>query len=452
MFASSIELRPDSGIGRTSGRALVVVLIGLFVLASALVVSAVKRAPGLSYYDEWTHADYAYQIAHGHIPARGSLLAPQIAREWSCHRGPGSYVTPACGSDAAVSSYPLGGENYNFGHPPLYYAITGILARAIDAIIPGEQFITIARTLGLLWLYAAMLVLYAAIRRFGAGRRLAGLGAAGLALWPVVLHASSTVTNDAAAPLAGSLSLWVLARILVEHKTGWFLPTAVTIAITSTKVLNGFPMLCVAAVTAVLGIAMMRQRDRTWRDFMWITIGIVVGVLVVLEGWHLFQSGRGAAHWTSPVQGINTRPIVGLPIQELFGTMFTGFQITSGYYLQPQIDGFLIHMWAQVLTVLIGVLPVMAITAFRRGRPEWILGVGTLFGIIAFPIVVQLETIVTAHGYFPTVNGRYGMTMIPWLMVCAAVVAAKHERPWTIAAITGAGTVATLVTVGGLLS
>src|SRR5450631_3480912 len=250
MLASSSSLRsslrPSDAMGRTPGRALVLVLLGLFLIASALVATAVKRAPDMSSYDEWTHADYAYAVSQGHIPARGSLLAPEIVREWSCHGGPGAYIPPPCGSGAPASSYPMRGENYNFGHPPLYYAITGALTRGIDAVVPGEHFITIARSIGLLWLYAAMLVLYAAIRRFGVERRLAFLGAAGLALWPVVIHASSTVNNDAAAPLAGSLSLWVLARILVDHKTGWFLPVVVTLAITATKVLNGFPMLCVA--------------------------------------------------------------------------------------------------------------------------------------------------------------------------------------------------------------
>lgn len=428
------------------------VLLGLLVLASALALSAVKRAPGLSYFDEWTHADYAYEIAHGQIPSRGSLIAPQIAREWSCHGGPGAYVTPPCHSDAAVTSYPLRGENYNSEHPPLYYAITGVLASAIDAIIPGEQFITAARAIGLLWLYAAMVVLYAAIRSFGAGLRPAVLGAAGLALWPVVLHASSTVNSDAAAPLAGSLSLWVLARIVVQQKTGWFLPTAVAIAVSATKILNGFPMLCVAAVTLVLTIAKVRQRDRLWRDFLWITIGISVGVLAVLEGWHLYQSGRGAAQWTSPILGINTRPIVGLPIKEFFSTMFTGFQITSGYYLQPQINGFLIQMWAQFLTVFVAVLPFMAITLSKRYWPEWIVGVGTLFGIIAFPIVIQIQTFVAMNAYFPVITGRYGLTMIPWLMVCAVLVAVRHGRLWTLASVTAAGGVAVLMTVGGLVN
>jgi hypothetical protein len=42
--------------------------------------------------------------------------------------------------------------------------------------------------------------------------------------------------------------------------------------------------------------------------------------------------------------------------------------------------------------------------------------------------------------------------MIPWLMVCAAVVAAKQRWLWTFVGITAAGAAATLVTIGGLVS
>src|SRR5262249_60818128 len=86
-----------------------------------------------------------------------------------CHGPARPVALPPCGQqDPPPQAYPFRGEDYNFGHPPLYYAITGMLTRGVDAAVPGEHFITIARILGLFCLWAGLLVRVLACRRFGA--------------------------------------------------------------------------------------------------------------------------------------------------------------------------------------------------------------------------------------------------------------------------------------------
>jgi 4-amino-4-deoxy-L-arabinose transferase-like glycosyltransferase len=104
-----------------------------------------------------------------------------------------------------------------------------VIARVGDAALPGNSdFITLARLVGSLWLFAAMLVLYLAVRRFGARWQLAAAAAVLIPLCPQVLLASTTVTNDAPAALCGSLAVLMLARIMVQRKLGWVIPALVT--------------------------------------------------------------------------------------------------------------------------------------------------------------------------------------------------------------------------------
>jgi hypothetical protein len=89
---------------------LLVVSCALLVLAIALVAMVVHRAPQLSIFDEPTHSDYAYQISHGHVPARGSTIAPEILREWSCHGYFDGSKLPPCAGPAGR------GYHYRYSH------------------------------------------------------------------------------------------------------------------------------------------------------------------------------------------------------------------------------------------------------------------------------------------------------------------------------------------------
>src|ERR1035437_5625890 len=124
---------------------LVVVSCTFLVIAIGLVGIVIHRAPELSIFDEATHADYAYQISQGHVPAKGSTIAPEILKEWSCHGSFNNKGLPPCkGPRLDAAQYPGLGQNYNFGHPPVYYAITGVIAGAADTALPGDShFITL---------------------------------------------------------------------------------------------------------------------------------------------------------------------------------------------------------------------------------------------------------------------------------------------------------------------
>jgi len=434
---------------------LVSVSLAFFLIAVGLVSVVALRAPQLSPFDEATHADYAYQISHGHVPAKGSTLAPEILKQWSCHGYyDGSPLPPCAGPGTDASAYPGLGENYNFAHPPLYYAVTGMITRVADDVLPGSShFITLARLLGSLWLFSAMLVLYLALRRFGADWRLSAAAAMLLPLCPQVLFASATVTNDAPAALAGSLAVLMLARILVQRKLGWIIPALVTGLCAATKLLNALPMLSVAGVLLVVAIVLWRKEHRDEaRKLALIVLGVLAATAIVYVAWTAFQSGRGLAGWKSPIQGTSDQPVVGSPVGEIFSTSFTGLQMINDFYLPPQLGSTWFTLWVRALAYLAAAAPLLLLAVTRKGAVERRLAAVALLGIISYPMIVELQVYAGQGHYFPVIRGRYGMSAIPLLIACLAMTAQRRRlhRPMLTGA--GIGIAVTVASAAGLIS
>lgn len=433
-------------------RRLLVVALGLLTIAATLGLVSAHRGTQISLIDEATHADYAYQVAHGHIPAAGSIIATPILREWACRGAAAGSVVPPCNTPVLdPAKFPALGENYNFGHPPLYYAITGLTARAAGAIFGEGHFVAFARMTGFLWLFAAMLVLYLALRRFGVRWGIAAAAAVLLPLCPGVLHASSMVTNDAPAALCGAVALYLLAGVLKTGRIGWIAPTVATLLATATKVLNGLPMLILAAVLLVLAVVRRRAGDShaAWRLIL-TAVAIGVSFLVVFKGWAIFQSGRGVPNWQNPIAGVTGRDYSGAPVDEMLSTTFSGFQLVTGYWLQPQLDGETVTLWSRLLNIVLAAAPFLALVAFRRRTPEWALGLATFGGMLAFPLIVELQVYSQSHLYFAYVTPRYGMTLIPLAVACLAVVANKLRLVRTSAAYVGVGLLVMLLASTGV--
>lgn len=432
-------------------RRFMLVALGLLGLALTLVLLAVFRGPQLSPYDEPAHADYAYQISHGVIPAKGSLIGPEIRYEWSCH-GLGNPLPTAC--DVIGGDFGAGVQDYVFGDPPVYYLATGLIARGLSAAIPGsDQFITTGRCVGALWLFAAMIVLYLALRRFRVGWKFAAAGAALLPLSPGVLAAASTVTSDAPAALCGAAALWLLAGITVEQRTGWVLPAALTVLTTSTKILNGMPMLAVGAVAGGLAIYSLRRGDRPGAiRAAVLSAAVVLSFLAMYFGWEFYQDGRGDPGWVNPNLA-NGLPLTGSPVGDLFSNLFGTFQhLTTTYWLAPQINGETVSIWATLLGVLLGAAPLLLMVVSRRKSWHWVLGLAAFVGVSAVSLAVELEMLVENDQYFASVSARYALSFIPWVVACLAVVANRRRLARTSYTLVGVGTVVILLAETGLFT
>jgi 4-amino-4-deoxy-L-arabinose transferase-like glycosyltransferase len=446
----AIRLR-DDGTGDPPYRLWRLVL--LFAAISAAVVGlAVARGTQISITDEPAHADYAYAIAHGSVPAKGDLITDEIRYEWYCHDL--RAATPQASCDAYPASFQAGAQDYTFGDPPVYYLVTGPVARLLDALVPGgHHFVTFARIIGAVWLFAAILVFYLALREFRVGWRYAALGALLLPLCPGMIASSSQITSDAPAALCGAAALWLLARITVGQRTGWVLPFVLTALATGTKILNGMPMLVVGAVTAVLAVQAARRRD-------WLSAGrqarvgaaVGAGFVGTYLGWLWFQSGRGQDGWSNP-NAVDALDPTGSKAGDLLSNLFGTFEhLTTNYWLSDSINGETVVIWATLLGVLLVAAPLCVMTLSRSGSWSWVLGVATFGGISAVALVVEAQVYLTSHQFFAVVAGRYALSFLPWAIACLAVVATRRRMLRSGTALVAVGLTVLLLSESGLFT
>jgi hypothetical protein len=409
------------------------VVLTLLALSCAVVIPTALRSKGMSVFDENTHVDYAWRISQGHIVERGDVISQEITTEARC-RGianipPARNKTPECGYAGPPEHILL---NYNFGHPPLYYLPTGVIARTLNHFNPGH-FITYARLVGIGWLFAAMLLLYFALRRLRANWWTALIGSGLVALTPAIWYLSSTVTNDAAAALCGAAAVFTLARITVDGKLGWKVPALLTFLAAGTKVLNALPYLVLALGLLIWAFQLRRDDRAKAKHLLFIAVGIAVAFLVMYGGWDVFQHLRGDPNYKNPIAGISTDPVHGLPFDELLSTSFTGFGELSTFYLPPLLSNELMTVWMRLwgpLSLICGGALLAANSRWSgRFNVAW-LGLGSL---LAYPLVVELQAYADSRSYFGSLVYRYGITAIPALIAAIVIVVdQKRLQKWFV--------------------
>lgn len=425
----------------------------LVLLAFTITLLGVGRGTSFSLYDEATHADYALRIASGELPFAGSKLAPEVLREWSCRSQDGfEEAIPPCAGTHSASSYPARGENYNYSHPPTYYAITAAAASLAQALPVGLTFFSAARLTGAFWLAAALVGMYIVLRQWKVPRQLAASAAAILAAAPSVAHASSIVTNDAPGVLAGVLALWVLTRVAVQSRLDWLLPAALAAFVASIKVIHAVSMLAVAAVVLALALAAFRKGERRrGRALAVISLGIVGAVGLVHLGWSAYQAGRATPDWISPITGINTDPVVGGPVDDWAPTLASGFGVTQSFWVQDSLASDALLFVAPALAVLMTAAVFVNVSVFAPGDARRLVGWVAFVGCAVLPLLVQIQAYINSADYFPYVSSRYAMSLLPLTVAAFAMVV--HLREWRVATVlvSGCSVAVLLLSFGGVL-
>ncbi|MGB6059967.1 MAG: hypothetical protein WBF71_17050 [Microthrixaceae bacterium] len=435
-----------------NGRRLDVV-IGLLLaaMAATFVLMSVANGPRLSLYDESTHIDYAYRASQFELPRTGQELSRYTLDQWSC-RGRADAQLPPCGAETPAAEYPAQGTQYNAFHPPVYYFVTGVPARAL-ATVTGVDFTTAARSIGAVWLWAAMFGLYLTLRFWRLRVRYSLAAAFILPLIPGVLHASSTVTNDAPAALCGVAALFILGRVVLHRNTGYILPAVLAGAAASTKIMNSLAPLIVAAVFGLVALVLWKRSG--WKSSLpviRVAGAMVLAIVVVYGGWGAVQSSRTPPGYSSPIEGISSRDIAGLPFDEWSQAAMSGTSLVNDFYLDPAVSSRYIGAWGAVLNLLLAVAPFTALVLYRRGTPRWLVGGTTLLGMFSFPMIVQLEVLKSNYSYFPIVTPRYGMTLIPLAVASLAILAERKRLGRSAVGFLAIGFIVMLTSTAGLFA
>ncbi len=433
-----------------STRSRAILALVYLAIAAAIAIPVIfGGGQAMSRIDEPTHADFAYQVAHGHLPEKGDVIAPEIRSLWAC-MGQERYSLPTCGATPWPWLFPYDADQYNFSHPPLYYVTVGVPARAVAAVTP-LNFIEAGRLTGILWLSAGMFMLYVALRRWRVDPAIAMVAPLLLVSFPRVLHASTTINPDATATLGGALALWLAAKIFLEDDHHWLLPVVFTGLIGMLKFINAIPFVALA----ILAIA-RALRDHGFKGLRrahWVLpLAMAASIIIPYLAWELFQAPRGDMSWQNPLVGINTRAVLGLPGSEWIETLFIGFNLASDYYVQRPLDIALLVAWTRLLNVLVIGAMMAVVVAFvkdpARRSLGWLLGTGA----VLYPLAVQIQAYMSTSvpQYFPNPTGRYGLALIPGAIACLvmAAIQAGYRRMVYLLTLSGVTVMVIVISAG----
>lgn len=384
-----------------------------------------------SQIDEGTHISYAWSTSHGRIPAKGDTVEQPILDDWACSSQTNAELPP-CGDAEDPTKFPAQGQQYNYIHPPLYYAITGFAARIIAHIDHSVSFAQAARLMQIPWIILGLALTYRALRAWGIDRLYAYSAVAVIPFVPVFLNAGSAVTNDAPALACGALLTWSAARVFKQHRCDW-LPAVMALLFCLMKGTFAFGFLGFAAMVFATSALWWYLGDvRLGRNGIISSCATGIVSLLCIFGWSKFQNMRGVENWQNP-NSVYRPKIEGSPVWEWMKTALSGLDLgaftSAGRDMSDQ-PAFI--MWSALLTVvMIGAVGFLYFQHDGDVSHTMLLGT-TVFSMLLYPTLVQIREYLSSGLMFSVVTVRYGMCLVP-LVLCCWALALQNRKSRIIA-------------------
>lgn len=269
-------------------------LLVCIVLAFLVVALHVHKYQPLSPIDELQHLDYIYKAPSGHVIAQGERVGQQALRAQVCRGLDAPVALPACDAPAPLNPDDFQERGYNtaYVHPPPYYFVTAVAAKAVKAVSDTSTH-TAARSIGALWLSLAVWLVWRLLVHRGAGpiSQVALLSL--LIVSPTVIFASSTTSPDATSLLAGAAVLAALLLWEDDVVPAWV--TAAAVAFTLGLKFTHVGVIGLAVLYLVVR-AMQQAPLSSWRDdaiyrrYGQVALFVVGSALAMLAAWTGIQS------------------------------------------------------------------------------------------------------------------------------------------------------------------
>jgi hypothetical protein len=405
-----------------------------------LVALQTAQNPKFSPIDEAAHWDYAKRVAGGSVPRMGQVLEQSTLREEAC-RGTAleGLVVPKCRTPVLkASSFPGGGQQYEAQQPPTYYALT-VPVRWLGHDVFGLSDLGATRAGGYLWLPLGLLALWCAGLVLGLSPSQVGSGVLLIATAPLVIYSSSVVSNDVPAIFAGGF-VALLAALAYRRPGKWVAPVLAMSAffVVSIKATNLFPIVAVATLFAL--------RRWTGRDGQtpvalvrsWLADGgaLLLGGLAAALAWVVVNRALALVNPSDLlVFGVlRTHPVTpGVILREAL--TFLGPLTDS--FVSPGTLGNNVQLTLEALLkflLLAAALSALFVTPRRWAHALGLISFGTLLaGGVAFG-----EGLHVTYNIDPGLSGRYGLAMVPLLVLVLVASVRGHwaERgTWALGAL-----------------
>ena len=390
---------------RPAAAALAVVL-AVLALSGAVVGTAVAHHRPIFILDEWTYVDYLYKVDHGHLwMPRGDVVGQDAVRAVAC-RGtqPNFYPThPPCGlAHYDTRHYLNDGISTAAIHPPTYFLLTDLGARAVMAVGGTHDLVTAGRLVGAAWMAAGLLMLILLAREFGAGRLATGIAVLAVAVTGKFVEEWQYLTPDAANLLVGGVVMLSVVRWLRGRWPWWSLPLAGAFAIA----LKSPNLLVVGAGMVAILFAVTA---RPLRQRLAGAAGLGAGAAAVAALIGGVQAAIARTGFVSPQDRTeHADRLHGQWFLDNLDTFVRPFGRPGHAYALAHLLGFL------VLGLVVASVFTLASADLRQP-----VGVGVLSGVVLGPAVLIVLVFGAQHEYAP-IEERYGYSLMPAVFALAA--------------------------------
>lgn len=411
--------------------------LGLFLLLLALCAPLValheSKSKPLFVLDEFAYADYLQKVHDGQLfVRRGEVTGQRTLRELAC-RGynPDAIwpVRPPCDAPSYdPAEFPNSGVDSADVHPPTYFVITDLGARAIMALGITDNLVRAGRLFGAVWMAAGLLALWYLMRAFGANRWAAALGLGLVTASPALRWAWYYLTPDAANILVGSLV--VLAVLRWERADNGLVALAGAGALAmGFKAPNLVVVVAVATYLAVRAALARRASPADVaaggylapRRYLLAAASVLGGASVVVVAWLVARMALAARAETSPAaQDFGLSDLgVGQVTENLGRFISTWDESTALSYPLALIASY----------VLVGSI-LAAVVAFSHHDPRHALASVAGAMLVVGPLLIVVSAVVTTGTYF-VVEARYGASLVP--LECAVAACLWRGRAALVA-------------------
>jgi hypothetical protein len=438
--------------------ALAIAVFACVLAPAALVVVHIEENPLFSPVDEGAHWDYVVRLADGGFPRLGQYLQTSTVEELACRGTAGQLTVPRCIKPPFPKDLYY---QYESQQPPGYYAVT-VPLRWFAMRILGLDDLTGTRMAGVIWLTMGLSVMWVAGRVLSVDPRALGAGVVLIATAPLVIYQSASVSNDDSDILIGALVLLVSA-LAFKHRGRWTAPALLATGLLATvfKLTDLLPVLVGSVLFALWAGAESRTMagpggtagERTVGAVrLWCATGgaLLLGGLCSTVGWIVIYRRLAI---------INPKD---LPTFTALRASYTGVPQILGQavsMLGPLTDSLVAFRttirldpsnsaaWLSIQSLMSTLLRYLVLAGGLAGlfvrRRTW----SHWLGLVTVPVLyiggVALGfSIVWAYDSNPGLNGRYGLPLVPMLVLA---LVASVRGVWVVRCLWALGLVTLLL-------
>lgn len=409
-----------------------VLCVSLALASLGLVLVHVPQHATVSPIDEYVYIDYLAKVPTSLIVREGEETGTYARQYLSCHgvRTIGYYPEAMCTNPTSSQEERLPNEGYTSAdlYTPLYFGATWAMAQPLKFL--GVDDLTMAgRYTGWTWLAGAGIFLYIALRRLKVPAPV-GAGAALLMIGSLPAYWSNTyISTDASALFAGAIMFFAATSLIHPTRRRMILFVIFAVVVALLKLQNLMSVGAAALFLLVLSASAAAGANGRWNDrilhfvrnrITWGAIGAVVAAALAQGIWVILRSALAVGEF--PDQGVSA-PFGKMAFLREMLNFFPGVSIGA---LNPEPFG----VWAVLSysllawVIVAGVLGLLA--SSRRGSIGEALAIASFVVALAAAPLLAIANIAVS-GYYFVLPARYGMSLIPFFLGCAALLFARKR-------------------------